>query len=148
MIFRNTVAQTAVLVTAYAFSFLLAPIMLARLGLAQFGVWAVTGAFATYAGLMDLGITRALGRFVALYHAQGDRRAVEQCFTLGGAGHGLGLHCRYCERPVRAAGMADGANNVYRRADDPGLLALLADAPPGGVLLTAVPEEALLGATA
>lgn len=83
MLFRNTVAQTAVLFTAYVFSFVLAPIMLARLGLAQFGVWAVTGAFATYAGVMDLGITRALGRFVAYYHAQGDRRAVEQCFTLG-----------------------------------------------------------------
>src|SRR3712207_5538933 len=83
MIFRNTVAQTAVLFTAYAFSFVLAPIMLARLGLTQFGVWAVTGAFATYAGLMDLGITRALGRFIALHHARGDRRALEQTFTLG-----------------------------------------------------------------
>jgi len=83
MLFRNTVAQTAVLFTAYVFSFVLAPIMLARLGLAQFGVWAVTGAFATYAGVMDLGITRALSRFVALYHAREDRRAVEELFTLG-----------------------------------------------------------------
>jgi O-antigen/teichoic acid export membrane protein len=83
LLFRNTVAQTASLITGYVFSFILAPIMLARLGLAQFGVWAVTGAFATYAGLMDLGITRALGRFIAFHHAQRDRRSVEQCFTLG-----------------------------------------------------------------
>ena len=51
--------------------------------MAQFGVWAVTGAFATYAGLMDLGITRGLGRFIAFYHASGNRRAVEQLFALG-----------------------------------------------------------------
>ncbi len=83
MIFRNSVAQTAALVTGYVFSFILAPIMLWRLGLAQFGVWAVTGAVATYAALIDLGITRALERFVAFHHARGDRRAVEQCFGLG-----------------------------------------------------------------
>ena len=82
MIFRNSVAQTAALVTGYVFSFILAPIMLWRLGLAQFGVWAVTGAVATYAALIDLGITRALERFVAFHHARGDRRAVEQCFGL------------------------------------------------------------------
>ncbi len=83
MLFRNSFAVTAALITGYVFSFILAPIMLARLGLAQFGVWAVTGAFAMYAGLMDLGITRGLGRFVAFYEASGDRRAVQQCFTLG-----------------------------------------------------------------
>jgi hypothetical protein len=66
MIFRNSLAVSAAMLSGYVFSFVLAPIMLARLGLAQFGVWAVTGAFATYAGLMDLGVTRALGRFVAL----------------------------------------------------------------------------------
>jgi O-antigen/teichoic acid export membrane protein len=83
MLFRNSVAQTAALVAGYVFSFVLAPIMLARLGLSQFGVWAVTGAIATYAGLMDLGITRALGRFIAVHHTNGDRRAMMQCFTLG-----------------------------------------------------------------
>ncbi len=83
MLFRNTAAATVALVTGYVFSFVVAPIMLWRLGLAQFGVWAVTGAFASYAGLMDLGITRGLGRFIAFYHASGNRRAVEQLFTLG-----------------------------------------------------------------
>lgn len=83
MLFRNTAAATVALVTGYVFSFIVAPIMLYRLGLAQFGVWAVTGAFASYAGLMDLGITRGLGRFIAFYHARGDRIKVEQLFTLG-----------------------------------------------------------------
>lgn len=81
--FRNTLAQSAPIVIGYAFSLALAPLMLSRLGLEAFGVWAVTGALATYAGLLDLGIGRALSRFVSLYHAQEDRRGVEECVGLG-----------------------------------------------------------------
>jgi O-antigen/teichoic acid export membrane protein len=83
VLFRNTAAQSFALISGYALSFLLAPIMLANLGLAAFGVWAVTGAFAVYAGLMDLGISRALARFVALYHARGERRSIEELLGLG-----------------------------------------------------------------
>ena len=83
MLFRNTAAQTAPLATSYLFSLLLAPIMLDRLGLAAFGVWAVTGALATYASLLDLGISRSLTRFVALYHAEDDRRAIQESLGLG-----------------------------------------------------------------
>jgi O-antigen/teichoic acid export membrane protein len=82
-LFRNTMSQSAPVVTAFAFSFLLAPIMLSRLGLAQFGVWAVTGALAQYGRLLDLGITNSLSRFVALYEANGDRRAVEETVAIG-----------------------------------------------------------------
>jgi O-antigen/teichoic acid export membrane protein len=83
MLFKNTAAQSADLLTAYLFSLLLAPLMLDRLGLALFGVWAVTGALATYAGLADLGITRSLARFVALYDVQGDRPFIAECVGLG-----------------------------------------------------------------
>ena len=83
MIFRNSLAVTLARLSGYLYSLLLAPIMLARLGLELYGLWAVTGAFAIYAGLMDFGVTRALSRFVAFYHARGDRRAVEQLFGFG-----------------------------------------------------------------
>jgi O-antigen/teichoic acid export membrane protein len=83
MLFKNTAAQSADLLTAYLFSLLLAPVMLDRLGLSLFGVWAVTGAMATYAGLADLGITRSLSRFVALYDVRGDRAAIAECVGLG-----------------------------------------------------------------
>jgi O-antigen/teichoic acid export membrane protein len=83
VLFRNTLAQSSSLVTAQLFSVILAPLMLGRLGLALFGVWAVTGALAKYAGLLDFGVTRALARFVALYHAGGDRRGVRECVGLG-----------------------------------------------------------------
>lgn len=82
-LFRNTMAQSAPVMTTFVFGFVLAPIMLSRLGLAQFGVWAVTGALAQYARLLDLGITSSISRFVALYDAEGDRRAIEETVGVG-----------------------------------------------------------------
>lgn len=82
-LFRNTAAQSAPVVTTTIFGFLLAPIMLSRLGLAEFGVWAVTGALAQYTRLLDLGVTNSVSRFVALYDAEGDRRAIEETVGVG-----------------------------------------------------------------
>lgn len=93
-LFRNTLANGVTLMTAYGFSLILAPIMISRLGLAQFGIWAVTGALAQYAALMDLGVRRALSRFVALYDAQDERRGIQECVGLGLLlVTGLGLVC-------------------------------------------------------
>ena len=82
-LFRNTAAQAAPLVAVFGLSIILAPVMLSRLGLAQFGVWAVTGALAQYARLFDFGVTRSLARFVALYDARDDRRGIEEALGVG-----------------------------------------------------------------
>jgi O-antigen/teichoic acid export membrane protein len=83
VLFRNTMAQSAGFALGYLFSFLLAPLMIARLGLDAFGVWAVTGAFVTYAGLLDLGVGRSLARFIAVFDAEGDERGMRECIGLG-----------------------------------------------------------------
>lgn len=83
MLFRNTLAQSTSLIAGYIFSFLLAPIMIARLGLDAFGVWAVTGAFATYAGLLDLGIGRSLARFIAVFDAADEKHRIDESVGLG-----------------------------------------------------------------
>ena len=83
MLFRNTLAQSASFGLGYVFSILLAPLMIDRLGLDAFGVWAVTGAFATYAGLLDLGVGRSLARFIAIYDANGEDRRIRECVGLG-----------------------------------------------------------------
>ena len=83
MLFRNTMAQSASFALGYVFSFVLAPVMISRLGLNAFGVWAVTGAFASYAGLLDLGVGRSLSRFIAVYDTTGDDRRVRECVGLG-----------------------------------------------------------------
>lgn len=83
MLFRNTVAQSLPRVLGLSFSVILAPIILSQLGLEQFGLWAVTGALAQYAGLLDLGVSRALPRFVALHHSQGRRDLVRSSVAVG-----------------------------------------------------------------
>lgn len=83
MLFRNTFAQSGSALAGYLFSFILAPIMIARLGLEAFGVWAVTGALATYAGLLDLGIGRSLSRFIAVFDAGSREERIRECVGLG-----------------------------------------------------------------
>ncbi|HEY7255625.1 MAG TPA: lipopolysaccharide biosynthesis protein [Solirubrobacterales bacterium] len=83
MLFRNTLAQSSAAMVGYIASLILAPILLARLGIDAFGLWAVTGAMVTYARTLDLGVGRSLSRFVALFESQGDRRGVEECVGLG-----------------------------------------------------------------
>jgi O-antigen/teichoic acid export membrane protein len=83
MLFRNTLAQSSSRIVGYVASFVLAPLMLSRLGLASFGVWAVTGAVATYVYLLDFGMTRSLSRFIALYDASEDPKRLRECVGLG-----------------------------------------------------------------
>src|SRR6184192_1605007 len=79
----NTLAQTSSLLTGYVLSFVSAPIILAGLGLRAFGIWALTGALAQYAALLDLGLARAIARFVALHEEQDDRTSVGQTMAVG-----------------------------------------------------------------
>ena len=65
---RNTVAQSAPLMVGYIFSFVSAPVVIAGLGLRQFGIWALTGALAQYVALLDLGAGASLSRFIAKHH--------------------------------------------------------------------------------
>jgi O-antigen/teichoic acid export membrane protein len=78
---RNTVAQSTPLMLAYMFSFVSAPVVLAGLGLRQFGIWALTGALAQYVALLDLGVGASMARFVAKH--QDDRRACGEYIGLG-----------------------------------------------------------------
>jgi O-antigen/teichoic acid export membrane protein len=83
MVFKNTLAQSGSLGLGFLFSFLIAPLMISRLGLDKFGIWAVTGAFASYAGLLDLGVGRSLIRFVATFDAEERPRRIAECVGLG-----------------------------------------------------------------
>ncbi|MCI4675912.1 polysaccharide biosynthesis C-terminal domain-containing protein [Candidatus Mycolicibacterium alkanivorans] len=81
---------------SYGLNLLATPYVVSQLGLQAFGIWAMTGAMAQYAALLDMGAARAALRFVALFHARGetekDRAAVGICVTLAlGLGTVLGL---------------------------------------------------------
>lgn len=52
---------------------LVTPLIVSNLGLTNFGLWSLTGTIAQYGILFDLGVSRAIMRYVAYYNAQGDR---------------------------------------------------------------------------
>jgi O-antigen/teichoic acid export membrane protein len=65
-------AQLLPVVAGYGVVLLTTPYVFVQLGLHDFGVWSMTGAVAQYAALLDLGVSRATSRYVALFHAKGD----------------------------------------------------------------------------
>ncbi len=78
---RNTIALSAGSFSGYLFSFLSAPIVLAGLGLRNFGIWALTGALAQYGALLDLGVGVSLTRYIAVH--EDDRRVCGQYMAIG-----------------------------------------------------------------
>jgi O-antigen/teichoic acid export membrane protein len=79
-LFNNTVAQSAPLTLGYVFSFLSAPVILAGLGIRQFGIWALTGGIAQYIAALD-GSGPSVSRFIAAH--QDDRRACGEYVAIG-----------------------------------------------------------------
>lgn len=79
----NTVAQATPVLVGYVCSFLAAPVVLAGLGLRDFGIWALTGALAQYAVLLDFGVGQTLVRFVALHEVDGNRAAIGEFLGIG-----------------------------------------------------------------
>jgi O-antigen/teichoic acid export membrane protein len=65
-------AQLLPVVAGYGTVLLTTPFVVGQLGLHDFGIWSMTGAIAQYAALLDLGVSRAASRYVALFHAKGD----------------------------------------------------------------------------
>src|SRR5437764_8983721 len=53
--------------------FFLTPYLIHRLGFGQYGVWAFVESVLAYFTLFDLGIAACVVRFVARFHATGDR---------------------------------------------------------------------------
>lgn len=65
-------AQMLPITIGYGSNLIATPFILARLGIHDFGLWALTGAVAQYGVLFDLGVSRAIARYVALHHEQKD----------------------------------------------------------------------------
>lgn len=76
-IVRNTIANAAGRSSAVVVSILLTPLLIDRLGLAEYGVWVLAVSLTVAAGylsLADLGLELSAGRFISTARAQGDVR--------------------------------------------------------------------------
>src|SRR5436190_642038 len=76
----------AAFAAALAVTFFLAPYLIRNLGDARYGVWCVVESILAYFTLFDLGVAACLVRFVAKYHATGERaelnRVVSACLAV------------------------------------------------------------------
>jgi O-antigen/teichoic acid export membrane protein len=106
-------AQLLPLVVSYGLNLLATPYVVSQLGLRDFGIWAMTGAIAQYAGLLDLGASRAANRYVSFFHARGetdnDRSVVGICVSLA-----LGLGAVLCAIAFLCAGIVE---RLFRTGD-------------------------------
>lgn len=99
-------AQILPLVVNYGTNLLATPYVVSQLGLREFGIWAMTGAIAQYAALLDLGAARAANRYVSLFHARGetekDRTVVGICTSVA-----VGLGAVLCAVALLGAGLIE-----------------------------------------
>ncbi len=78
----GSAVQMLPIVAGYSVQIVCTPYVVARLGLHDFGIWAVTGAIVQYGALLDLGAARATVRYVALFHAKGDVKGQGSVLTM------------------------------------------------------------------
>jgi O-antigen/teichoic acid export membrane protein len=64
--------------------FLMAPMLINGLGDERYGLWILIGSVTGYFGILDFGLRGAVGRFVALHHAQDDQDAIASVLNTAG----------------------------------------------------------------
>lgn len=91
---RGFFSQSIGLVVTGVVSVILTPILVHDLGMFYYGLWILVTSLLDYYGLLDLGISFTLQRFVSRYHGAGDRKSLNETVstaTLGMAGIGIVL---------------------------------------------------------
>jgi O-antigen/teichoic acid export membrane protein len=75
---RNLTSGWVLLVAEVAVAFVLTPYIIAKLGTAAYGVWALMLSVVGYMGLVDIGIRGSVGRYVNHYLALKDGKALDE----------------------------------------------------------------------
>ncbi|MFC1747517.1 oligosaccharide flippase family protein [Pseudomonadota bacterium] len=73
---KNVVANYIGIVGQIVIAFLLTPFLVSSLGDSKYGIWSIAAAFTGYMCLLDLGVSSAVNRYVARYHAVHDNDSV------------------------------------------------------------------------
>jgi len=80
---RNTAYNTLGKVWEAIVGLILIAYIVSRLGVAQYGLWAVISAFTGYAALFDLGVGAAYAKFIAEHEAKGEREEISRIVSTG-----------------------------------------------------------------
>jgi O-antigen/teichoic acid export membrane protein len=74
---RNITSSWAALLVNTLISFVLAPVVVNALGSVYYGIWSLLMQFTGYLWLLDFGVRESVIKYVAEYHASGDRAKLE-----------------------------------------------------------------------
>ena len=78
---RNIFWNWAGMLVDLAAGFIIAPFLVRRLGVTDYGLWIVIGSLTGYFSLVDLGLRAAVGRHLALERARNDWSAVNSTLS-------------------------------------------------------------------
>lgn len=79
----NVAANATTRLSAAAIAFFLSPFIVAHLGLAEFGFWALIAGFVQYAALLDFGTGAALTKYVAELDSLGEHEQIRHKVAAG-----------------------------------------------------------------
>ncbi len=77
-ILRNAIANYGGVFVTRLVGFLLTPFIVHRLGDTAYGIWALTGGIVAYLGLLDLGMSASVAKYVAEYRAKNQPQSVNE----------------------------------------------------------------------
>jgi O-antigen/teichoic acid export membrane protein len=77
----NVVSNWLGYAVSVAIGFVIAPLMVHKLGDVGYGIWALTLQLGTYISILDFGVRIALTRYVTHYHAKDDMNQVHEAFS-------------------------------------------------------------------
>lgn len=77
----NAMSNWAALGVSLVVGFLLTPFIIAHVGKGGYGIWTLVGSVIGYYGLLDLGISSAVGRYVAYHAGREDHRSLNETLS-------------------------------------------------------------------
>jgi O-antigen/teichoic acid export membrane protein len=80
---RNMAANTAGVVVNMITGLLVMPFLIRTMGTSTYGLWVLIGTLTGYFGILDLGVSSALGRLVAAHRARAEHDEVNKVMSTG-----------------------------------------------------------------
>src|SRR5208337_4099822 len=77
----NSISQTSLFVVNVVCAFLISPIVIHHLGNRDYGIWEILLSICGYMGLLDLGVSPAIVRYVSKEFTIGDKSSRNQLFN-------------------------------------------------------------------
>ncbi|MBI5001482.1 MAG: oligosaccharide flippase family protein [Euryarchaeota archaeon] len=75
---RNTIANAIMKFWGYIIGFLMFPFIVGYVGVEDYGLYLLVGAFVGYFGLLDFGVSGALVKYVAEYNAKNEKETINK----------------------------------------------------------------------